>query len=235
MREGGHGTRSAGAAALGAACISPMAILVTLADAGPVPTAFYRCVLALPVLAVLGLDRAAPPRAAPVGPARLARCWRACCWPWTWCCSTTPSPTSGPGWPPSSAACTCRSSRGWPGSAARAPGPALPAHAAGGAARRGAGIGAGRGRRHRRAPRGRARLRDRGQPRLRGLPADPAAVGGPDPARAPGQVFDATAGAAVGTVLLGLAFGGLRLAVSWSALGLAAAPGRRWCRPSAGC
>jgi drug/metabolite transporter (DMT)-like permease len=34
-----------------------------------------------------------------------------------------------------------------------------------------------------------------------------------------GQVFDATAGATIGTVLFGLAFGGLRLAVSWSALG----------------
>ena len=53
MAKAGHGTRSAAAAALGAACISPMAVLVTLGDAGPVPTAFYRCVLALPVLAVL--------------------------------------------------------------------------------------------------------------------------------------------------------------------------------------
>jgi drug/metabolite transporter (DMT)-like permease len=49
----GPSTRSAAAATLGAACISPMAILVTLGHAGPVPTAFYRCVLALPVLAVL--------------------------------------------------------------------------------------------------------------------------------------------------------------------------------------
>lgn len=53
MPTAGPSTRSAAAAALGAACISPMAILVTLGRAGPVPTAFYRCLLALPVLAVL--------------------------------------------------------------------------------------------------------------------------------------------------------------------------------------
>ena len=34
-----------------------------------------------------------------------------------------------------------------------------------------------------------------------------------------GQVFDATLGATAGTAALGLAVGGLRLAVSWSALG----------------
>jgi drug/metabolite transporter (DMT)-like permease len=39
----------------GAACISPMAILVTLANAGPVPTVVYRCGLALPVLAGLAI------------------------------------------------------------------------------------------------------------------------------------------------------------------------------------
>ena len=53
MAGAGPSTRSAAAATLGAACISPMAILVTLGHAGPVPTAFYRCVLALPVLAAL--------------------------------------------------------------------------------------------------------------------------------------------------------------------------------------
>lgn len=40
-------------AALGAACTSPMAIMVTLARTGPVPTVVYRCGLALPVLAGL--------------------------------------------------------------------------------------------------------------------------------------------------------------------------------------
>lgn len=40
-------------AALGAACISSSAILVTLANVGPATTAFYRCALALPVLAAL--------------------------------------------------------------------------------------------------------------------------------------------------------------------------------------
>jgi drug/metabolite transporter (DMT)-like permease len=42
-------------ALLGAACISPMPVLVTLASAGPVPTVFYRCGLALPVLGLLAV------------------------------------------------------------------------------------------------------------------------------------------------------------------------------------
>jgi drug/metabolite transporter (DMT)-like permease len=42
-------------AALGSVCTSPMPILVTLAAAAAVPTVFYRCVFALPVLAVLAL------------------------------------------------------------------------------------------------------------------------------------------------------------------------------------
>ena len=42
-------------AALGAACISSSAILITLAHVGAVTTAFYRCVLALPVLALLAV------------------------------------------------------------------------------------------------------------------------------------------------------------------------------------
>jgi drug/metabolite transporter (DMT)-like permease len=42
-------------AALGAACISSSAILVTLADVGPATTAFYRCALALPALVPLAV------------------------------------------------------------------------------------------------------------------------------------------------------------------------------------
>jgi drug/metabolite transporter (DMT)-like permease len=42
-------------AALGAACISSSAIMVTLANVGPATTAFYRCLLALPVLALLAV------------------------------------------------------------------------------------------------------------------------------------------------------------------------------------
>ncbi len=42
-------------AALGAACISSSAILVTLAGVGPATTAFYRCLLALPVLVPLAV------------------------------------------------------------------------------------------------------------------------------------------------------------------------------------
>jgi drug/metabolite transporter (DMT)-like permease len=42
-------------AALGAACISSSAILVTLANVGPATTAFYRCALALPVLVPLAV------------------------------------------------------------------------------------------------------------------------------------------------------------------------------------
>src|SRR5215468_2020675 len=42
-------------AALGAACISSSAILVTLAHVGPATTAFYRCALALPALVPLAV------------------------------------------------------------------------------------------------------------------------------------------------------------------------------------
>jgi drug/metabolite transporter (DMT)-like permease len=42
-------------AVLGAACISSSAILVTLANVGPVTTAFFRCALALPILVPLAL------------------------------------------------------------------------------------------------------------------------------------------------------------------------------------
>jgi drug/metabolite transporter (DMT)-like permease len=42
-------------AVLGAACISSSAILVTLANVGPATTAFYRCALALPVLIVVAV------------------------------------------------------------------------------------------------------------------------------------------------------------------------------------
>jgi len=53
----GTGTRSRPAvrAALGAACTSPMAVMVTLAHTGPVPTVVYRCGLALPLLAWLAV------------------------------------------------------------------------------------------------------------------------------------------------------------------------------------
>ncbi len=47
--------RPAARAALGAACISSSAILVTLAGVGPATTAFYRCALALPVLVPLAV------------------------------------------------------------------------------------------------------------------------------------------------------------------------------------
>ncbi len=42
-------------AILGAACISSSAILVTLANVGPVTTAFFRCALALPILVPLAV------------------------------------------------------------------------------------------------------------------------------------------------------------------------------------
>jgi drug/metabolite transporter (DMT)-like permease len=48
-------SRPAVRAALGAACISSSAILVTLADVGPATTAFYRCALALPALVPLAV------------------------------------------------------------------------------------------------------------------------------------------------------------------------------------
>src|SRR5258708_15278141 len=42
-------------AALGAACISSSAIFITLAHVGAVTTTFFRCILALPVLALLAV------------------------------------------------------------------------------------------------------------------------------------------------------------------------------------
>jgi drug/metabolite transporter (DMT)-like permease len=47
--------RPASHALLGAVCIAPMPVLVTLANAGPVPTVVYRCGLALPVLGALAI------------------------------------------------------------------------------------------------------------------------------------------------------------------------------------
>jgi drug/metabolite transporter (DMT)-like permease len=47
------GRRPVLAAGLGAACISASAVLVKLADTGAATTGFYRCLLALPVLAAL--------------------------------------------------------------------------------------------------------------------------------------------------------------------------------------
>jgi len=58
-------------ALLGAACTSPMPVLVALAGAGPIPTAFYRCALALPVLGLLAV---AEQRRR--GPRSSARRWR---------------------------------------------------------------------------------------------------------------------------------------------------------------
>jgi drug/metabolite transporter (DMT)-like permease len=49
------GRRPALLAGLGAACISASAVLIKLADAGAATTAFYRCVLALPVLVTLAM------------------------------------------------------------------------------------------------------------------------------------------------------------------------------------
>ena len=62
------------AATLGAACISCSAILVTLAGTAAATTAFFRCLLALPVLAVLALiEQRRHGRRRGQGPAR-ARC-----------------------------------------------------------------------------------------------------------------------------------------------------------------
>src|SRR5215469_8303678 len=64
-----NGSRATGrpmlTAALGAACISSSAILVTLAHVGAVTTAFFRCALALPVLIPLAMleQRRLGPRA----------------------------------------------------------------------------------------------------------------------------------------------------------------------------
>jgi drug/metabolite transporter (DMT)-like permease len=47
--------RALGAVGLGAACISASAVLIKLADTGPATAAFYRCFLALPVLFALAV------------------------------------------------------------------------------------------------------------------------------------------------------------------------------------
>ena len=47
--------RALAAAGLGAACLSASAILIKLADTGPATAAFYRCFLALPVLIALAI------------------------------------------------------------------------------------------------------------------------------------------------------------------------------------
>ena len=47
--------RALAAAGLGAACISASAILIKLADTGPATAAFYRCFLALPILFALAV------------------------------------------------------------------------------------------------------------------------------------------------------------------------------------
>jgi drug/metabolite transporter (DMT)-like permease len=51
----GAGRQPVATAILGAACISSSAILVTLAHVGAVATAFYRCALALPILVPLAV------------------------------------------------------------------------------------------------------------------------------------------------------------------------------------
>ena len=54
MRADGH-RRALAAAGLGAACISASAVLIKLAGTGTATAAFYRCFLALPALAVLAV------------------------------------------------------------------------------------------------------------------------------------------------------------------------------------
>jgi drug/metabolite transporter (DMT)-like permease len=62
-------------AVLGASCISASGVLIKLADTGPVTAAFFRCFLALPLLAVLALlerRRRGPRRPAAHGGALVA-------------------------------------------------------------------------------------------------------------------------------------------------------------------
>ena len=54
-REPGTRARALTAAGLGAACISASAVLIKLADTGPATAAFYRCFLALPILLALAV------------------------------------------------------------------------------------------------------------------------------------------------------------------------------------
>lgn len=53
--QAADGRRPVLLAGLGAACISASAVLIKLADAGAATTAFYRCLLALPVLVTLAM------------------------------------------------------------------------------------------------------------------------------------------------------------------------------------
>lgn len=54
-RQPGTRGRALAAAGLGAACISASAVLIKLADTGPATAAFYRCFLALPILFALAV------------------------------------------------------------------------------------------------------------------------------------------------------------------------------------
>jgi drug/metabolite transporter (DMT)-like permease len=218
VARAGPRTRSAAAAALGAACISPMAILVTLGDAGPVPTAFYRCVLALPVLAVLAWieqRRRGPRPWARRGGAVLAGLLLAVdivLFNHTIAdVGAGVATVIGSVYVPFVAALAWVVLRERPDRRYLL---VLPVVLLGVVLVSGLAGGGGTGE-HPAAGLGyavAANLAYAGFLLILRQSAGPAR-------HVAGQVFDATAGAAAGTVLLGLAFGGLRLAVSWSALG----------------
>ena len=191
---------------------------MTLAHVGAVTTAFYRCALALPVLAVLAVLEQRRLGQRPLTSRLYAVAGR-------------PVPRHRPG-AVESRDRRCRRRRGdrarQPAGAVRGrvrlAGPAGAARTAVTWRAAGRTGGSRPGVRHARRSRGRPgsgggrRLRPRHLGGLRLLPADPAHDRGHTPHVA-GQLADATAGAAIGSVVIGLLFGGLSFGVSWPSLG----------------
>jgi drug/metabolite transporter (DMT)-like permease len=205
-------------AALGAACTSPMAILVTLAHVGPATTVVFRCGLALPALAVVALAerRSRGPRpAASHGYAVLAGFFLAA--DLVVFNHTIADVGAGPATVIGSLHAPFVAVLAWlvlgerPSRRYLA---ALPVALLGVALVSGIAGGAGTG----------------SHPAAgvaTGIAASAAYAGfqlilrhaAGQARHVAGQVFEATAGAAIGSMLLGWAFGGLRLAMSWQSLG----------------
>jgi drug/metabolite transporter (DMT)-like permease len=216
----GTGARSqpAARAALGAACTSPMAVMVTLAHTGPVTTVLYRCGLALPVLAGLAVAerrRSEPRPLASRGLAVLAGLFLAV--DLVLFNHAIPDLGAGIATVLGNLSVLFVAALAWVLLGER-PGRryllVLPVVLLGMVLVAGLAGGSGTGR-HPAAGLGYALAVNAAYACF--LLVLRQSAGGA--AQAAGQLFDATAGATAGALLLGLAFGGLRLAISWPSLG----------------